>query len=120
MCIHSGFSEFKAAELEMAMDEAGASILSSLLSQKSESVEQKSCSGLQVELKQYEDRIVVELRHPGPPLLIFSKEAQTTDDETSSDHPEYISRLVIQRFVDDVVYHPLDDTMQCLQLTKQK
>lgn len=118
MCIHSGFSEFQAAELEMAMDEAGAFILSSLLNKKTESNETKSGSGLHVELKQYKDRIVVEIHHPGSPLDIFSKAAQYPAENDLSDLPENLSCLVIQRFVDDVVYFPLDETTQCLQLTK--
>jgi len=115
LCIHAGLSEFKAAELEMAVDEACALIIDSN-SEVNTNVDSQQ-QGLRLNLIRHRKSLVMELYDFGPPLD-FHEILVPENIGNGSDTGE-LGNYVISRLVDDVQYQSDDNGGNCLRLTKQ-
>ena len=118
MCVQAGISEFKAAQLEMAVDEACSQIIEHL--SRARPAEGGSQLSLDILLSLFRNRVEVELRHPGDPLDISGE--QEVPPEEFARHPADKAGLavyVIRRFVDDVQYGPDESGLHCLRLMKK-
>jgi anti-sigma regulatory factor (Ser/Thr protein kinase) len=119
LCVHAGLSEFKAAELEMAVDEACSSVIErSTRGPAGEKQGDPQRQGLRLNLIQKIDRVLVEIYDYGPGVDFEKEEA--IDPEHYAEHPEGpgLGIYVIKRFVDEIHYEPDTRSGNYLRLTK--
>jgi len=118
LCVHSGLSEFKAAQLEMAVDEACASIIKRNAHAEAPPEPDPERQGLRLNLIQKRDKIVVELYDYGPGVD-FEQEEEVDPEEYADDTQDRALGLyVIKRFVDDLHYEAATRNGNYLRLTK--
>jgi anti-sigma regulatory factor (Ser/Thr protein kinase) len=104
VCVHAGLSEFKTAELEMAVDEACSRIVETFC--RATAIRGDVPPGLRVTLARRGPNIVVEIHDSGPGLSLGSEHAVAP--EQYAEHPDQhgLGLYVIKRFVDDFHYEP--------------
>ncbi len=118
ICVHSGLSEFKAAQLEMAVDEA----CSNIIERNDKTSQNMSLNpdreGLRLNLIQKKDCIVVELYDYGPAVGFVDE--TVGDPELYAEDPQStdLGMYVIKRFVDDIQYEPATQAGNYLRLKK--
>ncbi|MBN1268633.1 MAG: ATP-binding protein, partial [Kiritimatiellae bacterium] len=119
LCVQAGLSEFKAAQLEMAVDEACSTVIEQNGRQKPSVPEDPERKGLRVNLIHKRDSIVVEMYDYGPGINFA--EAEVVDPEHYAEHPQEsgLRLYVIKRFVDDFQYEAGTPSGNCLRLTKK-
>ncbi len=80
ICVHAGLSEFKAAQLEMAVDEACSNVIERHSGTKQNPGSDPDREGLRLNLIQQKDCIVVELYDYGP-VVDFTDEPLVEPDQ---------------------------------------
>jgi anti-sigma regulatory factor (Ser/Thr protein kinase) len=118
LCVHAGLSEFKAAQLEMAVDEACSSIIGRNAASEPADEHDPERQGLRLNLIQQKEAIVVELYDYGIPLNFETNEV--VEPEQYADNPEGqgLGMYVIKRFVDEIHYEPETRSGNYLRLKK--
>lgn len=118
LCVQAGVSEFKAAQLEMAVDEACSNIIESSGRGREPADDDPERRGLRVNLIQKRDRIVVELYDYGPGISVADEEV--VDPKSYAEHPQGpgLGLYVIKRFVDEFHYEMGTRSGNCMRLTK--
>lgn len=120
LCVHAGLSEFKSAELEMAVDEACSRIIEHLT--RKGSVKGTSIhDGLRINLIQQGDQVIVEIFDHGPELDFLAEES--ANPETFAKNPDGGSQglgiYVIKKFVDEVTHEKDAQSGNVLRLIKR-
>ena len=112
VCMHAGISEFRAAELEMAVDEVCSRIVESRTAGRAEG------QPIRLSLIQEADRVVVEFTAVSSDVE-FSRD-QTISDEAMSakTDPGDLRAYVVKRFVDTMDVQPGKGRDYSLRLTK--
>ena len=118
LCVHAGLSEFKAAQLEMAVDEACASIIKRNAHAEAPADHDPERQGLRLNLIQKRDRIVVELYDYGPGVDFGQAGEVNPEDYADETQDGGLGLYVIKRFVDDIQYEPDTRKGNYLRLTK--
>jgi anti-sigma regulatory factor (Ser/Thr protein kinase) len=120
LCVQAGLSEFKAAQLEMAVDEACSNVIEQCTRGGQEVQADPDRRGLRVNLIHLKDRILIEMYDHGP-SIDFS-EQEVVDPEHYAEHPDGqghgLGLYVIKRFVDDFGYEGGTPQGNCLRLAK--
>ena len=116
-CVRAGLSEFDAAQLEMAVDEACANIIEH--SYGSEAAAGDSADqGIHINLIQQQGRVVVELHDQGQGFEFDNYEFMKPADYIDGDHDRGLGMFIIHKFVDEVNYQRGAPSGNCLKLTK--
>ena len=118
VCVHAGLSEFKAAELEMAIDEACSSIIERSGLPKNDP--QNHDNNLRLNMIQKVDSVVIEIYEYGSGIDFEHEEA--VDPEHYAEDPQGpgLGVYVIKRFVDDIHYEQNTQDGNYLRLIKRR
>ncbi|MFH0953410.1 MAG: ATP-binding protein [Verrucomicrobiota bacterium] len=114
----AGLTEFKAAQVEMAVDEACANIIEHGYGGETTVEDEPRHPGLRVNLIQGSDRVIVEILDHGKGFDF--NEQQIVDPKTyvEKESQRGLGMYVIKRFVDDASYEPSTRAGNLLRLTK--
>jgi serine/threonine-protein kinase RsbW len=118
LCARAGFSEFKAAQMEMAVDEACANIIEHSYGGEVTDREEPQHPGIRVNLMQGADRIIVELLDRGKGFDLPKEEVLPPDKYLESNSERGLGTYIIKRFVDDLAYEHDTPAGHSLRLTK--
>ena len=119
MCVRVGLSEFKSAQLEMAVDEASSNIIEHSYGFGSEQPDANKTMGLRVNLIQHKDRIEVELYDHGKGFDFHGHSEVDPDSYVEAERERGLGMYIINRFVDDVQYEHNTPSGNCLRLIKK-
>ena len=118
MCARAGLSEFKAAQLEMAVDEACANVIEHSYGGEQVAVNNTNHPGLRINLMQCKDRIVVEIFDRGAGFDFDAHQVVDPDTYVANQRNRGLGMFIIQKFVDDLSYERGTSSGNCLRLTK--
>lgn len=118
MSARSGLSEFKAAQLEMAVDEACANVIEHSYGGEAAALNNPNHPGLRINLMQCRDRIVVEIFDRGRGFDFDAHMTLDPDQYLDAERSRGLGMFIIKRFVDDVAYERGTSSGNCLRLTK--
>lgn len=118
MSARSGLSEFKAAQLEMAVDEACANVIEHSYGGEAVAQGNPNHPGLRINLMQCRDRIVVEIFDRGRGFDFDGHAVVEPDQYLEAERQRGLGMYIIKRFVDDVTYERGTSSGNCLRLTK--
>ena len=118
MCARAGLSEFKAAQLEMAVDEACANVIEHSYGGEQSTANNPNHPGLRINLMQCKDRIVVEVFDRGAGFDFDTHSVVDPDAYIANNRSRGLGMFIIQKFVDDVSYERGTSSGNCLRLTK--
>ncbi len=118
MSARSGLTEFKAAQLEMAVDEACANVIEHSYGGEATAAAQPNHPGLRINLMQCSDRIVVEIFDRGRGFDFEGHGVIDPDRYLTDERTRGLGMYIIRRFVDDVTYERGPSSGNCLRLTK--
>lgn len=117
LCVRCGLSEFKTAQLEMAVDESCSNVIEHSYGGEAAAANPDH-PGLQVNLTSARDRIVVEIIDRGNGFDFDSQEPVQPEAYLDEARERGLGMYIIRRFVDDVVYERGTPLGNCLRLTK--
>jgi serine/threonine-protein kinase RsbW len=118
MSARAGLSEFKAAQLEMAVDEACANVIEHSYGGEAAAAGTPNHPGLRINLMQCRDRIVVEIYDRGKGFDFGNQKEVDPKTYVESDRQRGLGMFIIRKFVDDVDYERGTSSGNCLRLTK--
>ena len=118
MSARSGLSEFKASQLEMAVDEACANVIEHSYGGEAAVQSNPNHPGLRINLMQCRDRIVVEVFDRGRGFDFDAHAVIDPDRYLQDARQRGLGMYIIKRFVDDVTYERGTSSGNCLRLTK--
>ena len=118
LCARAGLSEFKAAQMEMATDEACASIIEHSYGGETDDTREPRHPGLRLNLLHYSDRIVVEILDRGKGIEFKPDPTGEPREFVEGSNQRGLGLYIIRSFVDDVSYEPGTRAGNCLRLTK--
>ena len=119
MCARAGLSEFKAAQLEMAVDEACANIIEHSYGGETGSNNNPNHPGLRINLIHYKDRIAVELFDRGTGFDFDTHRIIDPKTYVNEQHERGLGVYIIRKFVDEVAYERGTSSGNCLRLVKR-
>ena len=114
----SGLTDFKASQLEMAVDEACTNIIEHSYGGEAGSLESPAHPGLRVNLMNGGDRIVVEIVDRGAGFDFNGQPGVTPDAYLDEGRNRGLGMYIIRRFVDDITYERGTPAGNVLRLTK--
>lgn len=115
----SGLSEFKTAQLEMALDEACTNVIEHSYGQGSGNVSPDCDKGIHLTLIQYADRVEVELIDFGAGFEYDQVQTLEPEDYVDSQRGRGLGLYIIRNFVDEAEYNQHPETGNCLKLRKR-
>lgn len=118
LCARGGMSEFKSAQLEMAVDEACSNIIEHGYSGETNVADEPKHPGLRLNLILYEDRIIVEMFDRGKPFNFDEQQVVEPRQYLEDKRERGLGMYIIKRFVDGAEYEPATEVGNCLRLTK--
>lgn len=118
LCARSGLSEFKAAQLEMAVDEACANVIEHSYGGEAAAQGENNHPGLRINLMQCRDRLVVEIFDRGRGFDFDAHAVVPPENYLETQRERGLGMYIIRRFVDDVTYERGTNSGNCLRLTK--
>ncbi|HMP72876.1 MAG TPA: ATP-binding protein [Kiritimatiellia bacterium] len=118
MSARAGMSEFKSAQLEMAVDEACANVIEHSYGGEASSMSNPNHPGLRINLMQCRDRIVIEIYDRGKGFDYDHQRVVNPDEYVSAERQRGLGMFIIHKFVDEVHYQRDNATGNCLKLTK--
>ena len=118
LCVRCGLSEFKTAQLEMAVDESCSNVIEHSYGGEAVANEAADHPGLQVNLSSARDRIVVEIIDQGAGFDFDSQTLVAPDAYLDEARERGLGMYIIRRFVDEVAYERGTPAGNCLRLTK--
>ena len=118
LCARAGLSEFKAAQMEMAVDEACANIIEHSYGGEADDEKEPLHPGIRVNLMHCADRIVVEMLDRGKGFVFEQQQVIEPQEYVESQNQRGLGMFIIKSFVDDVSYEPGTRAGNCLRLTK--
>jgi serine/threonine-protein kinase RsbW len=114
----AGLSEFKTAQLEMAVDEACANVIEHSYGGEANAVANPNHPGLRINLMQCKDRIVVEIFDRGVGFDFENQRSIEPAEYVQAERQRGLGMYIIRKFVDDVTYERGTSSGNCLRLTK--
>jgi len=118
MSARAGMSEFKAAQLEMAVDEACANVIEHSYGGEAATANNPNHPGLRINLMQCRDRIVIEIFDRGKGFDFDRQGVIEPDEYVLHERQRGLGMFIIQKFVDDVSYERGTSSGNCLRVTK--
>jgi serine/threonine-protein kinase RsbW len=118
-CARAALSEFRAAQLEMAVDEACANIIEHSYGGERREDGAGHPPGLQLDLIQHRDRIVVEIHDFGKGFDLEHAPTVTPEDYLSEGRCRGLGLYIIRNFVDDLSYERNTPSGNRLRLVKR-
>jgi serine/threonine-protein kinase RsbW len=114
----AGLSEFKTAQLEMAVDEACANVIEHSYGGETHTAENPNHPGLRINLMQCKDRIVVEIFDRGVGFDFDNQRSIDPVEYVQEERQRGLGMYIIRKFVDDATYERGTSAGNCLRLTK--
>ncbi len=114
----AGLSEFKTAQLEMAVDEACANVIEHSYGGEANASANPNHPGLRLNLMQCKDRIVVEIFDRGAGFDFDTQRSVEPEEYVQAQRNRGLGMFIIRKFVDDVTYERATSSGNCLRLTK--
>ncbi len=118
MSARAGMSEFKAAQLEMAVDEACANVIEHSYGGETSTNGNPNHPGLRINLMQCKDRIVIEVFDRGKGFDFDKQGVIDPDQYLENERQRGLGMFIIQKFVDEVSYERGTSSGNCLRVTK--
>ncbi len=118
MCARAGLSEFQAAQVEMAVDEACANVIEHSYGGEAGSASNPEHPGLRINLMQCKDRVVVEIFDRGAGFEFENRPVISPEEYLRDSRSRGLGMFIIRKFVDDVRYERATSAGNCLRLTK--
>ncbi len=120
-CARSGLSEFKTAQLEMALDEAVTNIIEHSYGHKPDGSSKGSTpdSGIQLILMQFDDRVEVQLVDSGKGFDYASTNEIAPDSYVDTQRERGLGLYIIRNFVDEAEYTPSESEGNRMRLIKK-
>lgn len=118
ICARAGLSEFKTAQLEMAVDEACANVIEHSYGGEASAAAHPNHPGIRINLMQCKDRIVVEIFDRGKGFDFDNQRSIDPDEYIKDGRQRGLGMYIIRKFVDDVSYERATTAGNCLRLTK--
>lgn len=118
MSARAGLSEFQAAQLEMAVDEACANVIEHSYGGEAGAASNPDHPGLRINLMQCKDRVVIEIFDRGSGFGFDAHRVIQPEEYLSDQRQRGLGMFIIQKFVDDVQYERGTSSGNCLRLTK--
>lgn len=119
ICARMGASEYDAAQLEMAVDEACANIIEHSYGGEKSSNEQANGLGLRMNLLLQDGNIVVELYDYGKGFDFESYSFPAPEQYIDNQQERGLGMYIIHQFVDEIRYERDTGMGNCLRLTKK-
>lgn len=119
MSARAGMSEFKAAQLEMAVDEACANVIEHSYGGEAANLNNPNHPGLRINLMQCNDKIVIEVFDRGKGFDFDDQNVVKPDEYLDEGRQRGLGMFIIQKFVDDVTYERGTSSGNCLRVTKR-
>ena len=114
----SGMSEFKSAQLEMAVDEACANVIEHSYGGEANAMNNPNHPGLRINLMQSNDHIVIEIFDRGEGFEFDTQQVVNPDEYVANERQRGLGMFIIRKFVDEVTYERGTSSGNCLRLTK--
>jgi serine/threonine-protein kinase RsbW len=114
----AGLTEFKAAQLEMAVDEACTNIMEHGYGGETTQESEPQHPGLRVNLIQGSDRVVVEILDHGKGFNFDEQQVVDPATYVEKESLRGLGMYIIKRFVDDATYESTPRAGNLLRLTK--
>lgn len=118
MSARSGMSEFKSAQLEMAVDEACANVIEHSYGGEANAMNNPNHPGLRINLMQSNDHIVIEIFDRGEGFDFDTQQVVNPDEYVANERQRGLGMFIIRKFVDEVTYERGTSSGNCLRLTK--
>lgn len=118
LCARAGLSEFKAAQLEMAVDEACANIIEHSYGGETDDEKEARHPGIRINLMHCSDRVVIELLDRGKGFAFDQHPVIEPQQYVEGENQRGLGMFIIRSFVDDASYEPATRAGNCLRLTK--
>lgn len=118
LCARAGLSEFKAAQMEMATDEACANIIEHSYGGETDDAQEPRHPGIRLNLLHCSDRIIVEILDRGKGFEFANQPTPDPKECVEGQNQRGLGLYIIKTFVDDVTYEPNTKAGNCLRLTK--
>ncbi len=118
MSARSGMSEFKSAQLEMAVDEACANVIEHSYGGEASAANNPNHPGLRINLMQCKDRIMIEIFDRGRGFDFEEQKIIDPSDYVDNDRQRGLGMYIIRKFIDEVDYEHGTSSGNCLRLTK--
>lgn len=118
MSARAGLTEFQAAQLEMAVDEACANVIEHSYGGEAGAANNPDHPGLRINLMQCKDRVVVEIFDRGAGFDFETHKDIPPDEYLDAQRQRGLGMFIIRKFVDDVQYERGTSAGNCLRLTK--
>ncbi len=118
MSARAGMSEFNAAQVEMAVDEACANVIEHSYGGETTIGNNPNHPGLRINLMQCRDRIVIEIFDRGKGFDYEKQGVIDPDQYIENERNRGLGMFIIQKFVDEVSYERGTSSGNCLRLTK--
>jgi len=119
LCVRAGMTEFKSAQLEMAVDEACSNVIEHSYSGEADAAVEPRHPGLRLNLIQYQDRIVVEMLDRGRGFEFDEQQIVEPEQYLDDQRERGLGMYIIRRFVDEAEYQRGTEAGNCLRLTKK-
>lgn len=119
LCARAGMSEFRAAQLEMAVDESCSNIIEHGYEGEADIEMEPRHPGLRLNLIQYGDRLVIEILDRGKAFNFKDQQVVDPEQYLEDERDRGLGMYIIKRFVDDAEYTPGTEAGNCLRLTKR-
>lgn len=119
MSARAGMSEFKAAQLEMAVDEACANIIEHSYGGEKAAADNPNHPGIRINLMQCPDRVIIEIFDRGKGFDFERQGVVDPDHYLETGQQRGLGMFIIQKFVDEVRYEPDTSSGHCLRMTKR-
>lgn len=117
-CVRAGLSEFDAAQLEMAVDEACANIIEHSYGGETLPEADSQNAGIRINLIQQQDRVVVEVYDHGQGFDFDDYKFMKPEDYLDGEHDRGLGMYIIHKFVDQLTYERGTPSGNHLTLTK--
>lgn len=118
LCARAGLSEFKAAQVEMATDEACANIIEHSYGGETDDMREPRHPGIRLNLLHCTDRIVIEILDRGKGINFSERSEAEPREFIEGRDQQGLGLYIIRNFVDDATYEPGTRAGNCLRLTK--
>ena len=118
MCARTGLSEFDAAQLEMAVDEACSNVIEHSYGETPDAESGQPDADIKINLIQQKDRIVVEIYDQGKGFDQQSKPPVPPEEYIKGKRERGLGLFIISRFVDEVAYERGTPAGNYLRLVK--
>jgi serine/threonine-protein kinase RsbW len=118
MSARAGMSEFKSAQLEMAVDEACANVIEHSYGGEANAMNNPNHPGLRINLMQTSDHIIIEIFDRGQGFDFDSQKVVEPEDYVSTERQRGLGMYIIRKFVDEVTYEQGTSSGNCLRLMK--